>query len=96
MATKLTKIYALIAMHNPEALKEGMVYELWNDGEVTLTKGGDLFRQRNLHCIEPGCMPSLPVDFFPIRNADGRYGSIALSSHEDVKKAKELMASLWK
>lgn len=96
MATKQEKINAVIAMHNPEALKESMVYELWNDGEVTLTKGGDLFRQRNLHCIEPGCMPSLPVDLFPIKNADGRYGSIALSSHDDVKKAKALMAATWK
>lgn len=49
-------IQELIAMHNhPElAEKEGMVYEVWEDGEVTLTKSGPLLRQRGLHCIQPG------------------------------------------
>lgn len=36
--------------HDENATKQdGMVYELWNDGEVILTKSGSLYRQRNLH-----------------------------------------------
>jgi hypothetical protein len=41
--------------HNPSMVEEsqgGHVQELWQDGEVTLTKGGDLFRARSLHMIE--------------------------------------------
>lgn len=32
----------------------GMVYEIWEDGEITLTKSGELYGQRTLHCIVPG------------------------------------------
>lgn len=52
----------LHSLNRPELKAEqGMVYEIWEDGEITLTKSGDLYGQRNLHCIVPGmngiCVP---------------------------------------
>lgn len=38
--------------HDPSMVDQPHVQELWQDGEVTLTKGGDLFRTRSLHMIE--------------------------------------------
>lgn len=45
-------VAAMKAAHTPSMKDEHHVRELWQDGEVTLTKGGDLFRARNLHTIE--------------------------------------------
>lgn len=37
---------------NPALAKEsGHVYQLWQDGEITLQKSGDLLWQRNLHTM---------------------------------------------
>lgn len=49
-------LQALINEHSNDALAEqdGMVYQVWQDGEITLTKSGSLLGQRNLHCVECG------------------------------------------
>ena len=40
-------------LHNPEhAQKAGSVWQVWEDGEVTLQKCGDLLWQRTLHTIQ--------------------------------------------
>jgi len=45
----------LLEAHDPElAKKEGMVAQIWEDGEYTLQKSGPLLWQRNLHCIASG------------------------------------------
>lgn len=45
----------LAKWHKPElATLKGMVYQVWEDGEVTLQKSGPLLWQRNLHCIQMG------------------------------------------
>lgn len=45
----------LHSLHKPELRNEpGMVYEIWEDGEITLQKSGDLYGQRTLHMIVPG------------------------------------------
>lgn len=46
-------IELMIAAHDPLAVNNSMVSELWADGEITLTKGGDLFRMRSIHQINP-------------------------------------------
>lgn len=33
------------------------VSELWEDGEITFTKKGDLYRQRRLHQMSPPLLP---------------------------------------
>lgn len=41
--------------HKPELeRKDGMVYQVWEDGEITLQKSGHLMWQRSLHTIEEG------------------------------------------
>lgn len=49
-------VAALIEKHNkPELAKEGgMVWQVWQDGEMTLQKSGDLLWQRTLHTIASG------------------------------------------
>lgn len=45
-----------LGIHSKDELakQDGMVYQVWQDGEITLQKSGDLLWQRNLHCIEMG------------------------------------------
>ena len=63
-----TKIAQAIAAHSqPElARKPGMVYQVWEDGEVTCQKSGELLWLRSLHCFDAG-RPDKAVspDMFP-------------------------------
>lgn len=49
----------------PESGDGGHVCQVWEDGEVTLSKGGSLWLQRSMHMIEPGRAKALPIDEFP-------------------------------
>ena len=81
------RIAKVVALHCPEAIQDGMVYEVWEDGEITLTKGGDLYRHRNLHCIATGdARKALPVDALPMFN--GKHSCIACRSDTDAKAAR--------
>ena len=64
--------------HQPDGWKSLMVYSIWEDGEVTLEKGGDLFGHRNLHKIEEPSVEPWPPTLFPVRNAGGTHGRIYL------------------
>ena len=44
-----------------------MVWSVWEDGEITLEKGGSLFGLRNLHSIFAAGSRKLDLDLFPIR-----------------------------
>jgi hypothetical protein len=46
----------LIALHNKPHLADAdaMVYQVWDDGEITLQKSGSLLWQRSLHSISQG------------------------------------------
>ncbi|QKE60868.1 hypothetical protein KRONOS_213 [Vibrio phage Kronos] len=53
--TELTKKF--VAANNDDlAAQNGMVYQLWSDGEITLQKSGDLLGKRTLHCIKTGVL----------------------------------------
>jgi hypothetical protein len=79
-------IKAVCALHCPEAVKQGMVYEVWEDGEVTLTKGGELYGMRNLHMIQAGNPgKTLPPDALPIKSSTGHSRIWA----KDVKDANQ-------
>ena len=60
----------------PELAKEnGMVYQVWEDGEVTLQKSGDLLWQRNLHLIKSGCAAkAIHPSKMPEQNRSGTHG----------------------
>ena len=85
---------ALLALHAPEQHREeGMLYSVWEDGEVTLEKGGSLFNQRNLHCIIPGDpQAGLPVAM-PVPNSDGSHGRIFVRTHEEAVRASALLGN---
>lgn len=53
--------------HKPElAERSGMVYQIWEDGEITLQKSGELLWQRNLHCIKSGIINILRKEDMPV------------------------------
>ena len=87
------KIAQLVAMHRPEALGEHMVYEVWEDGEITLTKGADLYGQRNLHCISMGREDkALPWAEFPEELRRFKtHARVAVMTHEDALAAQALV-----
>ncbi len=84
-------IAEFLALHQPQHQADAMVYEVWQDGEVTLTKGGDLWRQRSLHCIRMGVKKELamPVDRMPTSYGDN--GSIIVRSNEEANTAHALV-----
>lgn len=71
--TALQVLQAAIAAANKPALAkvDGMVYQVWQDGEITLQKSGDLLGQRTLHSIKQGCDAVVSPDHFPDHNHDG-------------------------
>jgi hypothetical protein len=68
-----------------------MVYEVWQDGEVTLTKGGDLWRKRSLHMLVAGVNPSyaFPPELMPVRIGDN--GSIIVEGYDKALEAHLLV-----
>ena len=84
------KIAAVCALHDPSALDEPMVYEVWQDGEITLTKGGDLYGQRHLHMISIGVSEhSLPFDSLPLKNSN--HSRIAVKTADQANAAKTII-----
>jgi hypothetical protein len=77
----------LHSLHNPELIKApGMVYEIWEDGEITLTKSGDLYGMRGLHCIVPGKQGvNVPL---PVKR--GNHSSMAIAD-TDIAVARKLI-----
>lgn len=61
-------LQALILENSHDELSKvhGHVYQVWEDGEITLQKSGDLLWQRGLHSIRPGDMnSSVEISLFP-------------------------------
>lgn len=59
----MNKLQAVITAVNDSSLAQGpdqMVYQCWEDGEVTLQKCGELLWQRTLHIDQFACIPSKP------------------------------------
>jgi len=85
-------IEQFLSLHSPVRQNDDMVYEVWQDGEVTLTKGNTLWRQRSLHCIRIGVPPNLamPVDRMPIQM--NGHGSIIVRDNAVAILAANLVA----
>lgn len=74
----------ILAMHkNPRLATTMMTYEVWQDGEVTLTKAGDIFRCRNMHCCEPATGDDV-IDVGRMPERLGENGSICVLIHEEA------------
>ena len=84
-------IKALIAKHNhPEMAKDPITYQVWEDGEITLQKGGDLLWQRKLHLMLYGAPEkAVPVELFPRQQSNG-HGYL----HTSKEGAKEISAAI--
>lgn len=74
----MTKAEWIAKWHNPAAKANRMVYSIWEDGEVTLEKGGDLFGHRNCHMIEGACIRPWDFTIFPVTNSS--HGRIFLAN----------------
>jgi len=89
-------IQEAIAKNSKPELAEvecSMVYQVWEDGEVTLQKCGSLLGLRHLHMIKMGD-PSRAVDadLFPhyTENANGKYGFI-YTDNEGADEVRQLI-----
>lgn len=72
-------------------VEDSHVCQIWEDGEVTMTKAGSLYGQRRLLMINFGTDHALPVDMFPHRNS--KHGYI-FSSYDDYKDKLESVLTL--
>jgi hypothetical protein len=90
MFTQDEIIRMVCELHSPEAVRQLMVYEVWEDGEVTLTKGGELYGRRGLHVDSYGDGGlALPFDSLPIKNS--QHSRIWAASREDAYRARALI-----
>lgn len=68
----MTTVADLIKQHSDDSLslKEGHVYQIWEDGEITIQKSGSLLNQRTLHIVAPAFDgKAAPLSIFPHRNS---------------------------
>ncbi len=88
---KRDHIAEFLALHKPQHQQDLMVYEVWQDGEITLTKGANLWRQRGLHMLKFPVRAELamPVDRMPIKYGDN--GSIIVATNEEAETAHALV-----
>jgi hypothetical protein len=78
-------------LHSPEAVNQPMVYEVWEDGEVTLTKGGELYGQRTLHLDARGD-PGLALPWDSLVHSNGlSHSRIWAATREDAYRARALI-----
>lgn len=84
----------LHSLSNPDLRKiEGMVYEIWEDGEITLQKCGSLYGQRNMHCIVPGVFKmTANVELLPEKTNNNH--SLMAVHCDNLVRARELICLL--
>ena len=81
---------AIVKYHTPNAKEHPMVYSVWEDGEITLEKGGNLFGQRNCHMIDRGrADKAWPVALFPMTNS--AHGRILAANEADAAAFRKLI-----
>ena len=76
---------------NRDLIQQPMVYKLWQDGEITLEKGGDLYGQRNLHMVGRPIINAARAEAISIAlGGDG--GNIGIPmARDDVYRILEMM-----
>lgn len=90
----MTRAEFIAKYHDPEGWKARMVCSIWEDGEVTLEKGGDLFGHRNLHQMIPPHISPWPVSLFPVKNFRQDHGRIYLKADLDYEQVVKEMATI--
>jgi hypothetical protein len=86
----MTSLEKVLSLHNPLAQADSMVYEVWEDGEITLTKGADLYGHRGLHTITYGNeSKAWDVKLFPKGNS--LHGCIQCMTKQDAELAHNII-----
>ena len=97
MNTLLKAIQSKINSSSNTALRNiesSSVYELWEDGELTITKSGSLYGQRTLHQLSlPIINGTKSLDIMPMMEQRGSHACIALTK-EDAQEIIQLMQQL--
>jgi hypothetical protein len=84
--------------HNEQLAKEsGHVYQIWNDGEITLQKSGNLLNMRNLHTMESGFTldkDTIYSSYWNIKKEDmpNRKDGSAYVTKDDAYRIRQMMA----
>lgn len=87
---------AIHKAHNPElANQPGMVNQIWQDGEHTCQKSGELLWQRTLHCFGSGFSDGLSASDMPILDNNPNQG-YAFVSYKDAKTIYQMFKLLNK
>ena len=87
-------IARLVELNDESAKAHDHVCQVYEDGELTMQKGGALLGQRNLHCINEGVPARLPPKWFP--NVTSDHGFIWVSyANKDSALAFILDAIEW-
>lgn len=83
------------SLHQPEGWKSAMVYSVWEDGEITLEKGGELFGLRNLHQMEPPLLDNaaVPISFMPVQ--DGKHARAYVIDREAALTLRNAIAEWY-
>ena len=77
-------VAAVTAAHVPGLeLEPGMVCQLWEDGEVTLTKGGELFGYRKLHMLNHPHTTACEPNDMPVKR--GGHGYALIRTAEEAR-----------
>lgn len=82
------------SVDNPELAKQhGMVTQVWEDGELTSQKSGDLLWQRTLHMFERGVQGAATLSLtFPHRSGGHSFAWVTTRDGYRVRKAiKEML-----
>jgi len=79
-------------LHSLAYAKEdgGMVYQVWQDGEITLQKAGSLLWQRSLHQIVPPLKNYVAGLSLPCKSGDNSYAFVG--SEADAYKVRKLLS----
>ena len=86
----MSKLNKFLSMHDALAVDGDMVYEVWEDGEITITKGGDLYCQRSLHLLKAGDVSkALPSESMPVRYVE--HGCIQVMTFIEADQASDLI-----
>ena len=69
------------------------VFHLYNDGEITMEKGGDLYGNRTRQTYASGCRAIISKGFkFPLSNTRGDESYAILTQEECIAFRKEMLA----
>lgn len=85
-------LQSFLELHTPSLRKQnGMVYEIWEDGEVTMQKSGSLYNQRSLHSMKDPFELSLPQNQFPPETYTGHLHACIAVEDNKVEMARQLL-----